>query len=419
MRASAILVVLGVAFSAGCGGGALRATRGRLAAGDLAGAVEAAGANEAALRDLAFHVLGAALREAELRDAAATALAGAGPREIGALEALASSDDPFVATAARAALLAEGETRVRPGLEASLASADGAVRALALGAIGRREHGASLLGPFLQDPDDRVRRAAVAGLGGGRDEGAAALLADAARRDPDGRVRADALRALGRLGGDEEVLEAARAGLEDEAVPVRLAALGALAHLEDRAAATSLLGRALSAEEPAVAVRAAAALAALGDEGGLARLRSVLLEGSLTVAAAAAVAAQELGEACHDALVEVLERPEPALRVQAAASLLRLGDEERAVPALVALLETPGWPGLQAALALVEARPAEAREGLARALRSEEPGLRAGAAGGAARAPDGLALLRPVLSDGRPEVRVAAAAALLRLLARG
>jgi hypothetical protein len=82
------------------------------------------------------------------------------------------------------------------------------------------------------------------------------------------------------------------------------------------------------------------------------------------------------------------------------------------------LLGEGGWVGLLAAAVVAEARPSEARHRLESALSGTDPAQRAYAAMSSAWTDEGLGLARHALADETPSVRVAAAAAVLRILRR-
>jgi len=411
-------IALGL-FASGCVTTALRRTRRHLAEGNLGDAVGAARDDRGALREIALEILVGAMGDPATRASAARGLEGAGPQAGTELEELVSSDDAVAGALAAAALLALGDDETIPLLEERLGHPDGQARAAAVRALGPLAGDREFFEHHLRDSDDRVRLAAVAALPRASDEGfPVELLADAARRDPAPAVRGAALRALGRAAPDEVLLEVAGEGLRARALPVRLAAIAAIAQAEDHVAAAALLEGPLLGEEPVEAVRAAAVLATWDDDRGRQHLARALAGSSVTTASAAAVAASQVGASMVEALGTALERSEPEVRMHAAASLLRLDELERAIPALTTLMESPGWLGLQAALALAPARGREARERISRALDAEDPALRAFAALSTDRVSGGLGVVRRAMADDAIEVRVAGATAVLRILRR-
>ena len=410
-------------LTACCSGSVVRGTRSHLGRGDLAGAIEAAGEDREALGVVALEILAAGMNDPDTRSASARGLRAAGYVARATLRELSRSDDAVVSALAAEALAGQGDGRARRSLEGRLDHPDGMVRAAALRALARGRRDPTFFLPFLEDTDSRVRAAAVDGLG--RLEGvsaaaaAAAPLAEAARRDPQPQLRAAALRALARVDGGSLLLDTIRAALGDAEVPVRQAAIAVLGRSDDRDSAESLLRERMSAGEPAEAVRAAAILARWGDEDAREHLRLLLREGNPALAGAAAIGAAQVGEEMLEPLMAALERPEPEIRMQVAASLMTMGQYDRAAEELARLLGHPGWLGIQAALALLGERELIAREHIERGLDHEDVQIRALTASVCGRLPGGVGLARRVLQDDSPRVRVAAAAAIIERLYRG
>jgi hypothetical protein len=409
-----------VLFSAalcGCATGPVVRARARLAAADVEGAVAAAGQDRAALREVSLAILSRALEEDATRDAAARGLEGAGWQARGLLDRLARSGDGVVATVAAAIRLRQGGRGFGPMLRAGLDHRSGEARAAAIAALGPQAREASFFGACLADTDDRARLACATAAG--RAAGALAAAPEvraAALHDPEPAVRVAARASLARMEQGDLLLETARATLTDGSQTVRIAAISALGRAEDRVTASALLVRVLSSDERVEAVRAAAALAAWGDPRGVSALEQALSARAVAVASAAAVAASEVGEPMRAALLGALGRREPEVRMQAAASLLRLGERERSVAALVECLPRPGFLGLQAALALAAVRPDEAADRVLAATGSRDPAERAFALQSAPRLEGGFAIARRGLADPEPRVRIAAASALLRTM---
>ncbi len=420
MRTIITSLLLSLALLAfGCSGSTVRATRSHLSRGDLPGAIEAAGEDREALGVVALEILSSGMDDSGTRSASIRGLRAAGYVARATLRNLSRSDDIVVSSLALEVLAGQGDRRARRSLAKRLEHRSGEVRAAALRALARERRGPAFFQPFLEDTDSRVRAAAVGGLGRLEGEGAAELLAEAAQRDPVPQVRAAALSALARTGVTAGLLEALRTGLRDPEVRVRQAAITALGRLEDRESAVALLRERMTEGEPTEAVRAAAILSRWDDEDAREHLRVLLREGNVALAGAAAIGASQVGDEMLDALIAALARSEPEIRMQVAASLMSMGQYDRAEEELARLLGHPGWLGIQAAVALLGERELIAVEHVVRGLEHDDVQIRALTASVCGRLVGGAALARRVLSDESPRVRVAAAAAIIERLYRG
>lgn len=237
-------------------------------------------------------------------------------------------------------------------LEVRLGSSDRDVRLDAVRELARLRvpEASPMLAAALQDPDFRVRRDAVTGLGGlgapARDQVAPiAALA----HDPSAIVRARAVAALGQIGGRGAAAELATLLLDADTVAVEpiYIALGETGHVQ----AVDAVSPGLDSDEVAVRDAAVRALAALGD------LAIPALERGLDVPHPDVRCAAALGLASASA-VESLQRiervwgadPAPPVRLCAAAAVAAL-DPQRAPRALAELSEALGDPALEDAAA--------------------------------------------------------------------
>lgn len=423
MRRNALFllaVVLGVVFSIPSCSSALRRTRRLLSRGDIAGAATAAGTDRYALQEVALEVLSRGLTEDDTREPSARGLVAAGELARPRLRQLAadSEDDVIVALAAEA-LATLGDRRMVDWLEERLSHEDALIRAAAVRVVGATSEDVEFFRRHLNDHDSRVRSAAVTSLANrGTLDWAPDLLAEASYRDPSPAIRASALRALSRSEASDVLLETIRATLNqpENPLPVRIAAIQALFHVEDINAAEVLLLDALGGGEPLEQLRAAAVLASYGNEMGHEHLRNALNDPSVATAGGAAIAASAVGGPLEEALIQALNRREPEIRLQVAASLLRLGEHEAAVTTLAQLAEQPGWIGLQAAITLAREHRDMSRAAvrLAAALEDESPDLRAFAALSCGFVDSGWEIAAAGLSDDETTVRIAAATSVLR-----
>lgn len=398
------------------GDGALHRIRLRaaLGMGDARGAVEhyrswraGKGEDTAALRTMAMTTLwqglrapAAALRVQTIRAVERLELEDFA-REVG--ERMGDDDDLVAATAAVAVLRAFPQA---PDVAIQmLRSDDAAARATAVEGIGRKvgARAADDLRAALPDGDPRVRAAAaaaVARLGDAADTPALVTLAG----DSDAGVRAVATRALasGKRGAQPAVVER---GLADESLAVRLAAVelafagggaGAtrplLDHRDPMIAATAArlladpaggpaVDRALAADDVATRVGAVGlARAALGKAGALPRLRAALADPAPAVRVAAARALAYAGEPAPalTALAEVATGADADTAIDAAAELVRLGDE-RGRPVL-AQMASRDEPELRRAVVQAHLAARVITPGLWQALADDVPATRLDAA---------------------------------------
>jgi hypothetical protein len=441
MKHGRTLVTLLVVALAGCASTSSERARALAGRGELAAAVEAAGTNRSALRDVSLAILVSGVERGGARTEAARALESGGAIAAPALRGLAASADPLASAAGAAALLrlgAGGRERAEADEGPLLAllrerarHADPEVRALAVVALAARSVDEPFLRASMADPDERVRLAAIDGLSrpGSDALGAAgagvrgplrSMLSERVRQDDSAPVRAAALRALSRFDQGNAMIDTAAAALgADEPLALRLAAVDALAAADDRDRAAAVLGEVLAGEgAEAVQVRAAVVLARRRDRGALARLEATLLGGDVVLASTAAIGAGQVGADMRASLLAALDRGAAEVRLHAAASLLGAGGGRRAVDELRGLMRERGWLGLHAALVLARGHEDLAGPRIDQALADPDAAVRAYAAGACAHVPGGLALARGALADRDERVRLAAAAAVLRAVAR-
>jgi HEAT repeat protein len=422
MRRLPALFLLVITF--GCGAASPEARRARgemrdaLGAGDARRAVELYESwraergedDPAALRLLARTTLWQALR------AQASAIQTAAIQAVERLEIeelapdvaeLVSADDDRVAAAAAAALLTAHPQAPRVIVDL-LKSEDPEARALAVDGIGRkaREHARGDLVPMLDDPDPRVRREAVGAVARFAEGEDLERLAAMAKSDRDGSVRARALRALAarHAGGHVELAAHAAA---DPFLGARFAAVDLLAR-DDSAGARAALDQLVAGKDLPIALAAAAArLRAGGDAANAGVFDRALGERDWTARAAAlnsaAAAPRSLalrlgGRGLVDSNDEVrlaaarllirlgvttqarkhleaaLASKDPAVRIDAAVDLLRLGDE-RASQALDQLARDPAVEVRRAAVG-AHASARRLTPGLVAALADADPALR-------------------------------------------
>jgi HEAT repeat protein len=314
-------------------------------------------------------------------------------------------DDDAVAAAAAVAVLRAFPQAADVAIE-MLRSEDPAARAIVIEGIGRKvgKRAADDLRAALTDRDARVRAAAVSAVGRLADpadtDDLALLAADAS-----GEVRAAAVRALaqGKRGPQDGVVDRA---LADESLAVRLAAVdlavagsGAaaaralLAHRDpmvaaqaaraagDPAAAAPVIDRALADADPSTRVGAIGlAQAALGKAGALPRLRAAIADPSPAVRMAAARGLAYAGERAPAlvALGEIATGADPHAAVDAAAELVRLGDD-RGRPVLERLAASED-PDVRRAVVLAHQAARVITSGLWVALADDVPAIRIDAA---------------------------------------
>ena len=405
--------------------------RALLAGGDARGAVaayrrwrDARGRDDAdALRALARTTLWQALRAhaPAIQTAAVQAVERLELEELAPEVArLMRSDDDVVAAAAGSALLTAHENA--PQLLVSLlGSGDPAARALATDGIGRKA-GAFARGdlvPMLGDRDPGVRGAAAAAVGRFAEGEDLARLVAMARRDADGRVRARVLRALaGR--GVAGAVALGRAAAADPYLGARQAAVDLLARADSPAAAAALDELTGSGDRQLALAAAAARLRRGQTPAALAALERALADPSWPARVAAINAA---GAAPRRLALTMAGRgvadARPEVRLAAARLLLALGQAERARGELLAALSRPDrLLQLDAATDLARLGDARGEAVLDRLAGSESPELRAAAVSAHAAIARVTPGLVGVLADARPELRLAAAEAILRATGR-
>ena len=271
---------------------------------------------------------------------------------------------------------------LRPSFDAALRDAKSknprartaAAEALSSPPIGRGGEAKEALRPLVHDTDPSVRGAAMASLGGLKDEGAIDEIVGAFE-DADPVVRQVALIAAADI-GDARAVPAVRRMLRSDRPEVRFQAIATLVTLEPEQAVSDL-ERMTGDDDLEVRAHLADALSALEEP------------------RAAAPLAELLGDA------------NKAVRQAAAIGLARIGDA-RGVGALVTALDDKERC-FEAAWALGELRAEEATEPLARVAGSFFKPLATKAAAGAALVrlgdPRGEVTLRAVLDAFRSDAR--------------
>jgi len=367
------------------------------------------------LRDLAIATLGQALAAPSVK-LKITAIEAVEEAELQPLaeqvaQRMADDDDRVIAAAAVAVL--NGYPRAPQAAGDMLHSEDAEARRIAVEGIARKvgKLAASDLEAAANDPDPRVRRAALRWLGQLKDPGAVALARERLA-DPDDAVRAAAGSALARIGqGDLAAL--GRRALGDRALAVRLAGVELLAAARDRAALAQL------ADDPDPVVASEAAIAAGGGAPAARAIERAAHAASWEVRAGAAnLAVRALGKDAARAVARPLGAdPEPAVRLAAARVLGHSGDRPAAIAIAAAVLASPHASRalqLEAAVDLAtqgDPRGARALDALVR-----DPDHGAPVRSAAAAAHRAARCITPglvaALADGNGPVRVAAAAAL-------
>jgi hypothetical protein len=328
---------------------------------------------------------------------------------------LIASDDDYVAATAAVALLRSHPYAGRVAADL-LSSADERARAAVVEGIGRKitEVAAEQIRAALSDRSVAVRRNAVvalARLGAPEDTSA---LATMAREDAEKEIRARALRALAGKAYDPP-RNLIGASLRDPFVGVRLAALE-LASKKLGSAGRQILLDAARDADLRIALRSAVLL---GPGPGWRDLidRAMASEAWPIRAAAVGAAVEALGRDGALALAgRAIVDSRREVRLAAARLLLRLDQRDRAVAELAAAA-TAADPDLGAAVEL--ARRFDDRRGVAaieRATAAEDRETRA--AGIAAHRAAGHIsdALVAAIADRVPELRLAAAAAILDVI---
>ena len=233
-----------------------------------------------------------------------------------------------------AAMATMGKLRLKelePSARRLLADPDESVRAAAMFALGQcgTSVNASAMATMLASADPGVRANLALLLGLTRDPSAIPLLKDAAkaplkRASPQqaALVRLQIAEAVVNLGdeGSIDALEAAAFSQFDE---VRVLAVLILGRLEDRRMEPALAGM-LDRPPVELQVAAAQALATMGRSRGLNVVLRAAGSATPTVRAQAAIALGAFREpAASDKLAQMLDDPQPQVRIAAAAALLR------------------------------------------------------------------------------------------------
>ncbi|HWO21857.1 MAG TPA: HEAT repeat domain-containing protein [Kofleriaceae bacterium] len=395
--------------------------RAALALGDAPGVARAyesyrahyGGDDETLLRDLAIATLGQALASpsAKLKLTAIEAVASA---ELHALadqvaERMGDENDQVAASAAIAIL--RGYPQAPQVADDMLRSEDPEARRIALDGIARKIGAIAIaeIRKAAEDPEPRVRRAALRWLGQLKDRPSQELLERALRHADEG-VRAAAATALARLGAGD-LAAFAKQALADRALAVRLAGVELLRAAKQTAELTAL------AEDPEPLVALEAAIAT--NEPALrarALERAAASDKWTTRAAAANTAARAVDRTAAAALAKRLAGdPELAVRLAAARTLASTGDRAAAIEIFAAALGTDA--ALSAAADLARFGDARGEQALDAAIRSTASGADQRAAAVAAhvtarRVTPGLVA---ALADGSGVVRVEAAAALVAI----
>jgi HEAT repeat protein len=326
---------------------------------------------------------------------------------------LVTADDDLVAAAAGSALLTVHAAAPRVLVDL-LKSEDKTARALAVDGIGRKagRHARADLLPMLDDPAPEVRRAAVGAVARFAGDQELTRIAGMAGGDKDGAVRARALAVLVQKSPRGRA-ELARAGLRDPHPGVRHIAVQLLAR-DGSPAAAQILAELVAGDDLELALPAAAARFASGraGEADLALFHRALAETRWTVRAAAlnqsGAAPRELalsmaGRALVDPRPEVrlaaarvlirtgtasdrvrqeldshLGSPDPAIRIDAAVDLLRIGEERGAE--VLAELAAHKTADVRGAAVRAHASARRITFGLVTALADTDPLLRITAA---------------------------------------
>ncbi len=215
------------------------------------------------------------------------------------------------------------------------------VRACAASTWARRMDKAPLLRLFM-DTDPRVRLAAVSSLGNSGDKkGTSKVLLETLRLDPDPRVRSAAARRGKALGAG--ALDALRDALADDNMGVRHGAMFGLSALGTREALALLEDLVMGPMDESVVV-AAAQLARAGSKRGRSRFMEALGDRSPNVRKTALVNLSTVENAdARKHLVDALDDEAPNVVLAAAGILLRDGgDNPKVNKALEKIVEEGG-----------------------------------------------------------------------------
>jgi HEAT repeat protein len=369
--------------------------------------------DEGLLRDLAIATLGQALASpsAKLKIAAIEAVASA---ELHALaeqvaERMGDEDDRVAAAAAIAVL--RGFPQAPQVADDMLRSEEPEARRIVVEGIGKKVGALALadLRKAADDPDPRVRRAAIRWLGQLKDKEAPPIL-ERQLKHADEAVRAAAVGALVRIGAGD-LAAIAKLALADRSLPVRIAGVEAL-----RAAKLTAELRAL-AEDPDPLVALEAAIATNDPALATKALERAAASDRWTIRAGAAnMAVRSVARTTAMAVAEKLAGDaELGVRLAAARTLASTGERERAIAVFVAALGTDS--ALSAATDLARLGDERGTKVLEAAVRDAagSPDQRAAAAAAHRTARQITPGLVAALADANGVVRVEAAAALVAL----
>jgi HEAT repeat protein len=290
--------------------------------------------------------------DATVRALACDALARIGDSSvIGKLFEQLGESNPRVVQAAISAIQALGHTRTESLAIEAARSKSATTRRAGLRILSYFGYASAVdvFAETVDDADPRVRDVAIAGLAFIEHPRARALLLTAAKA-PEERVRAAAMRGLGQSPSSAEVIEALRAGLDDADAWVRYYAAQALGKLRDETSASAIA-------------------ALLADPAGQVRVAAVESLSHLKSASA------------HAALRAASSADEPDIQ-RAALIGLGLLESVESLPMLLAATEaTEAATRLVALSALSAIAAPETLPVLARALSDEDEGVRAAAVG--------------------------------------
>ena len=210
----------------------------------------------------------------------------------------------------------------------------------------------------------------------------------AALQDPDARVRQAAVTGLAPVRSDARALEALLAASQDKDHEVRLTVIAALGgEVDDRA--VDLLLAALKVEQPDIRQAAARSLGATRAARAVAPLMETLKDPDAGVRETAARAlAETAGSAAVPALVETLKDPSAQVRRSAASALADLGDPAATEPLIAALRDESTHVRWMAARGLARFGDSRALEPLMATLKDDYWATREAAAEALARLAD-------------------------------
>lgn len=366
------------------------------------------------LRDLAIATLSQGLNSpsVKLKIAAIEAVQAAEIQSLAdqVAERLGDEDDRVAAAAASAVL--RGYPQAPQVASQMLRSDDPEARRIAVEGIGKKVGALAMVDLHklaANDPDPRVRRAAIRWIGQLKDKESAEMLERQLRHADEG-VRAAAAIALARIGvGDLAAL--GHKALADRSLAVRLAGVDLLA----AARRTDDLVKLADDRDPMVALEASIH-AGRKDLAAKAIARALSHEIWTVRAGAANVASRALGKDAGVATArKLLADREVRVRIAAARIIGRSGDKAAAITVLAQAMT--GDTELSAAGDLADLGDSRGAETLERLVRDQKasPDSRAAAAGahrGARRVTPGLVA---ALADPNGVVRVEAATVLVML----